>query len=117
MLSSYLLNKDSSKTASVSRKDILSKMIFTSVTVNNVKIKSSTIENNTLTSSLTFCRRNYFQEGGRVNMMNVKEAFRRSLQTWKSWALHNLDSRSSVFFRSFSPVHFRQVHSHIFFWV
>ncbi|KAK7355416.1 hypothetical protein VNO80_14671 [Phaseolus coccineus] len=55
----------------------------------------------------TIKSRNYFQEGGRVNMLNVKEAFRRSLQTWKSWALHNLDPRSSVFFRSFSPVHFR----------
>ncbi|XP_017414633.2 protein trichome birefringence-like 8 [Vigna angularis] len=53
---------------------------------------------------------NYFQEGGRVRMMNVKEAFLRSLQTWKSWALNNLDPRSFVFFRSFSPVHFRQVH-------
>ncbi|XP_047150300.1 protein trichome birefringence-like 8 [Vigna umbellata] len=50
---------------------------------------------------------NYFQEGGRVRMMNVKEAFLRSLQTWKSWALNNLDPRSFVFFRSFSPVHFR----------
>ncbi|RDX99138.1 Protein trichome birefringence-like 9, partial [Mucuna pruriens] len=53
----------------------------------------------------------YFQEGGRVNMtMNVKEAYRRSLQTLKSWALHNLDPRSFVFFRGYSPVHFRQVH-------
>ncbi|KAL5137245.1 Protein trichome birefringence-like 8 [Glycine soja] len=55
----------------------------------------------------------YFQEGGRVNKtMNVKEAFRRSLQTWKSWTLHNLDPRSFVFFRSYSSVHFRQVHKH-----
>ncbi|MCH90011.1 protein YLS7-like, partial [Trifolium medium] len=31
---------------------------------------------------------NYFQERGKVNMtMTVEEAFRRSLQTWKSWAL------------------------------
>ncbi|KAK7278700.1 hypothetical protein RJT34_23736 [Clitoria ternatea] len=50
----------------------------------------------------------YFQEGGKVNMtMNVKEAFRRSLETWKSWALHNLDPRRSfVFFRGFSSVHY-----------
>ncbi|XP_027363251.1 protein trichome birefringence-like 8 [Abrus precatorius] len=51
----------------------------------------------------------YFQEGGKVNMtMNVKEAFRRSLQAWKSWALGNLDPRRSlVFFRSYSSVHYR----------
>ncbi|XP_029129400.1 protein trichome birefringence-like 8 [Cajanus cajan] len=50
----------------------------------------------------------YFQEGGKVNMtMNVKEAFTRFLQTWKSWALHNLDPGSFVFFRSYSSVHFR----------
>ncbi|KAL2323045.1 hypothetical protein Fmac_027424 [Flemingia macrophylla] len=52
----------------------------------------------------------YFQEGGKVNMtMNVKEAFRRFLQTWKSWALLNLDPSSFVFFRSYSSVHFRQL--------
>ncbi|KAG6640635.1 hypothetical protein I3843_09G017400 [Carya illinoinensis] len=51
----------------------------------------------------------YFQEGGKVNMtMEVMEAFWRSLQTWKSWALQNLDpERSYTFFRSYSPVHFR----------
>ncbi|XP_057954482.1 LOW QUALITY PROTEIN: protein trichome birefringence-like 9 [Malania oleifera] len=51
----------------------------------------------------------YFHEGGIVNKsMEVTEAFRRSLQTWKSWALHNLDpQRSHIFFRSFSPVHYR----------
>jgi hypothetical protein len=38
------------------------------------------------------------------------EAFRRSLQTWKSWALQNFDpERTFIFFRSYSPVHFRQV--------
>lgn len=53
----------------------------------------------------------YFQEGGRVNMtMDIMEAFRRSLQTWKSWAFQNLDpQRSHIFFRSYSPVHYRQV--------
>ncbi|XP_057511975.1 protein trichome birefringence-like 8 [Actinidia eriantha] len=51
----------------------------------------------------------YFQEGGAVNMsMDVMEAFRRSLQTWKSWAMQNLDASTSyVFFRSYSPVHYR----------
>ncbi|KAF8396379.1 hypothetical protein HHK36_017996 [Tetracentron sinense] len=53
----------------------------------------------------------YFQEGGAVNMtMDVMEAFRRSLQTWKLWAIQNLDpQKSHIFFRSYSPVHFRQV--------
>ncbi|KAK9290376.1 hypothetical protein L1049_008545 [Liquidambar formosana] len=51
----------------------------------------------------------YFQEGETVNMtMDVMEAFRRSLQTWKSWAIENLDpERSHIFFRSYSPVHYR----------
>ncbi|KAK9723618.1 hypothetical protein RND81_05G012800 [Saponaria officinalis] len=36
------------------------------------------------------------------------EAFRRSLRTWKSWAEQKLDpQRSHIFFRSYSPVHFR----------
>ncbi|KAJ7976168.1 Protein trichome birefringence-like [Quillaja saponaria] len=51
----------------------------------------------------------YFQEGGKLNMtMDVMEAFRRSLQAWKSWVLNNLDPEMShVFFRSYSPVHYR----------
>ncbi|XP_050227485.1 protein trichome birefringence-like 8 [Mercurialis annua] len=51
----------------------------------------------------------FFEDRGKVNMsMNVMEAFQRSLQTWKSWALESLDpERSHVFYRSFSPVHYR----------
>ncbi|XP_006407433.2 protein trichome birefringence-like 8 [Eutrema salsugineum] len=51
----------------------------------------------------------YFQEGGKLNKtMGVMEGFRKSLKTWKSWVLERLDSESShVFFRSFSPVHYR----------
>lgn len=51
----------------------------------------------------------YFQEGDRVNTtMDVREAFKRSLQTWTRWVLRKVDPRRSyVFFRSFSPVHFR----------
>ncbi|EEF31856.1 conserved hypothetical protein [Ricinus communis] len=51
----------------------------------------------------------YFEDGGKVNMsMNVMEAFQRSLQTWKSWALESLDpERTHIFYRSFSPVHYR----------
>ncbi|CAF1935351.1 unnamed protein product [Brassica oleracea var. botrytis] len=51
----------------------------------------------------------YFQEGGKLNKtMGVMEGFEKSLKTWKSWILEKLDSESSyVFFRSFSPVHYR----------
>jgi len=42
--------------------------------------------------------------------MGVMEGFEKSLKTWKSWVLERLDSeRSHVFFRSFSPVHYRSV--------
>ncbi|PQQ02690.1 protein trichome birefringence-like 8 [Prunus yedoensis var. nudiflora] len=51
----------------------------------------------------------YFEEGGKVNFtMDVMEAFRRSLQTWKSWVLKNIEPlKTHVFFRSYSPVHYR----------
>ncbi|KAK9170363.1 hypothetical protein Syun_002503 [Stephania yunnanensis] len=50
----------------------------------------------------------YFQEGKALNMtMNVKEAFWKSLQTWKSWVAQNLDpNKTYTFFRSYSPTHF-----------
>lgn len=42
--------------------------------------------------------------------MGVMEGFGKSLKTWKTWVLEKLDSESSyVFFRSFSPVHYRSV--------
>ncbi|PIA28162.1 hypothetical protein AQUCO_07200068v1 [Aquilegia coerulea] len=51
----------------------------------------------------------FFEEGGFINTtMDVKEAFRRSLQTWKSWVIQNLDPvKCNIFFRSYSPTHFR----------
>ncbi|KAL6519331.1 hypothetical protein OROGR_018651 [Orobanche gracilis] len=51
----------------------------------------------------------YFQEGEYVNMtMDVMEAYRRSMNTLKQWATHRLDPRKThVFFRSYSPVHYR----------
>ncbi|KAL5739989.1 hypothetical protein ACOSQ2_029169 [Xanthoceras sorbifolium] len=51
----------------------------------------------------------YFEEGGKVNMtMDVLEAFQKSLQTLRSWIIKNLDAeRSHTFFRSYSPVHYR----------
>lgn len=43
--------------------------------------------------------------------MGVMEAFGKSLKTWKSWVLERLDPHKSyVFFRSYSPVHYRSVH-------
>jgi len=40
--------------------------------------------------------------------MGVMEAFGKSLKTWKSWVLEKLDpDKSYVFFRSYSPVHYR----------
>ncbi|KAK6944077.1 Trichome birefringence-like, N-terminal domain [Dillenia turbinata] len=53
----------------------------------------------------------YFQEGGTINnTMDAIEALRRSLQTWKSWAMQSLDAdKSHIFFRSYSPIHYRQV--------
>ncbi|CAN4117341.1 unnamed protein product [Withania somnifera] len=51
----------------------------------------------------------HFQEGTMVNMtMNVVEAFQRSLNTWASWVIQNIKSeKSHIFFRSYSPVHYR----------
>ncbi|KAL1566129.1 Protein trichome birefringence-like 8 [Salvia divinorum] len=51
----------------------------------------------------------YFQEKEHVNMtMDVMEAFRRSLNTLKLWVKQRLEpQKSHVFFRSYSPVHFR----------
>ncbi|PHT37502.1 Protein trichome birefringence-like 9 [Capsicum baccatum] len=53
----------------------------------------------------------HFQEGTTVNMtMNVVEAFRRSLNTLASWVIQNTKpEKTHVFFRSFSPVHYRKV--------
>ncbi|KAF8097208.1 hypothetical protein N665_0293s0056 [Sinapis alba] len=51
----------------------------------------------------------YFEEGRKVNKtMGAMEAFGKSLKTWKSWVLDKLDpDKSYVFFRSYSPVHYR----------
>ncbi|CAI9097667.1 OLC1v1034136C1 [Oldenlandia corymbosa var. corymbosa] len=56
---------------------------------------------------------NYFQQGGTMNMtMDVKEAFGRSVNTLMSWIMQNLNpEQSHVFYRSYSPVHYRQVQS------
>ncbi|KAL3839313.1 hypothetical protein ACJIZ3_023904 [Penstemon smallii] len=51
----------------------------------------------------------YFQEGQYINMtMDVMEAFKRSLNTVKLYIMQNLElKKSRVFFRSYSPVHYR----------
>jgi hypothetical protein len=72
-------------------------------------------QNSTFSSFLTefifvcVCRGCYFEEGRKVNKtMGVMEAFGKSLKTWKSWVLEKLDpDKSYVFFRSYSPVHYR----------
>ncbi|KAG6744007.1 hypothetical protein POTOM_052711 [Populus tomentosa] len=51
---------------------------------------------------------NYFEDGGKVNMsLNVMEAFQKSLQTWKSWGENLSPEGTRVFFRGYSPVHYR----------
>ncbi|KAJ6870847.1 hypothetical protein NC652_036498 [Populus alba x Populus x berolinensis] len=46
--------------------------------------------------------------GGKVNMsLNVMEAFQKSLQTWKSWGANLSHEGTRVFFRGYSPVHYR----------
>ncbi|WOG91124.1 hypothetical protein DCAR_0310372 [Daucus carota subsp. sativus] len=51
----------------------------------------------------------YFGENESINMtMDITEAFQRSIETWKSWVMRSLDPEAShVFFRSYSPVHYR----------
>lgn len=77
-------------------------------------------QNSTFSSFLTefifcVCRGCYFEEGRKVNKtMGVMEAFEKSLKTWKSWVLEKLDpEKSYVFFRSYSPVHYRLEHIQI----
>ncbi|CAL9048375.1 protein trichome birefringence-like 9 [Musa acuminata AAA Group] len=50
----------------------------------------------------------YFQVGEEIQTaMDVKEAFRRTLETVKLWTFNNLHLRKShVFFRNHSPIHF-----------
>ncbi|CAA0822521.1 Protein trichome birefringence-like 9 [Striga hermonthica] len=52
----------------------------------------------------------YFQEGENVNMsMDVMEAFKRSMNTLRVWAMQSLvPGKTQVFFRSYSPVHYRK---------
>jgi hypothetical protein len=49
--------------------------------------------------------------GNRLNKsMDIKEAFRLSLETVKDWELRSAQfSKSYFFFRSYSPSHYRQV--------
>ncbi|KAL4642568.1 hypothetical protein ACB092_02G028600 [Castanea dentata] len=51
----------------------------------------------------------YFQEGTEVKMdMNVEHAYQRSIETVANWIQTELNSsKTQVFFRTYSPVHFR----------
>lgn len=61
------------------------------------------------THSKTSEGRNYYQEGDQVHpYFDVLLAFRRALMTWASWVDTHVDPRKThVFFRSYSPSHFR----------
>ncbi|KAI4341980.1 hypothetical protein MLD38_026646 [Melastoma candidum] len=50
-----------------------------------------------------------FRKKGALNMsMDVVEGFGRAMKTWQQWASEKIDRNNShVFFRSYSPVHFR----------
>ena len=54
-------------------------------------------------------RGDYFMVGDRLNKtMDIKDAFRWSLQTVKDWELSGTRfSKSYFFFRSYSPSHYR----------
>lgn len=54
-------------------------------------------------------REDYYQEGDHVfEELNVVEAFRRALMTWAKWVDDNVNpSKTMVFFRGYSAVHFR----------
>ncbi|KAL9227959.1 hypothetical protein vseg_003588 [Gypsophila vaccaria] len=51
----------------------------------------------------------YFQEGNELKLnMTVETAFRRSIETLANWVDNQVNvSKTSVFFRSYAPVHFR----------
>ncbi|KAM1472496.1 hypothetical protein ACFX2I_028743 [Malus domestica] len=51
----------------------------------------------------------YYQEGSYIyDVLNVKEAFRKALTTWARWVDTNINpEKTIVFFRGFSPNHFR----------
>ena len=67
---------------------------------------------------LLFARGCYFQEGGEVKMeMSFETAYRRSIETLIDWIHTDVNTgKTQVFFRSFSPVHFRFVFSFLFSW-
>ncbi|KAL9362968.1 hypothetical protein Peur_045753 [Populus x canadensis] len=51
----------------------------------------------------------YFEDKGKVTVsLNVMEAFKKSLQTPKLWIENLNPERTRVFFRGYSPVHYRQ---------
>ncbi|BBN03151.1 xyloglucan O-acetyltransferase [Marchantia polymorpha subsp. ruderalis] len=50
----------------------------------------------------------YFAKDGKVVNMEILEAFEEGMKTWGSFLDHNINPKTTrVFFRSFSPTHFR----------
>lgn len=58
---------------------------------------------------LTICRKEYYQEGNHIHgQLNVEEAFSKALFTWSHWVDTNINPKKTiVFFRGYSPSHFR----------
>ncbi|WMV47184.1 hypothetical protein MTR67_040569 [Solanum verrucosum] len=57
----------------------------------------------------------YFQEGGKINMtMDVETAFQKSIVTLVDWIGREVNmSKTKIFFRTYSPVHFRRRDGHL----
>uniref|UniRef100_A0A7N0UMH0 Trichome birefringence-like N-terminal domain-containing protein n=1 Tax=Kalanchoe fedtschenkoi TaxID=63787 RepID=A0A7N0UMH0_KALFE len=57
----------------------------------------------------------YFQVGGSLKLgLSIPGAFRIALDTWASWVDSNIDTnRTSVFFRTFEPSHWRYLLIHL----
>lgn len=64
---------------------------------------------------LKTCRKGYYQEGNYVyDEMDGIEAYKRALTTWAKWIDSTVNFTSSlVFFRSYSPSHFRWINFYI----
>lgn len=58
-----------------------------------------------------FASEDYYQEGSNVyTKLDVDEAFRKALTTWGQWVDKNVNPKKSlVFFRGYSPSHFRYI--------
>lgn len=66
-----------------------------------------------ITVILDSCRQGYYQEGDHVyDQLNVKEAYGKAIATWARWLDANINpEKTIVFFRGYSPNHFRYIYS------